>query len=38
MTRGPVERGAHAEAGLLAGLVARWREEPTPEQVCWQDL
>ncbi|GAB0185264.1 epimerase family protein SDR39U1 [Grus japonensis] len=23
---------------LLAGPVAPWREEPTPEQVCWQDL
>ena len=23
---------------LLAGPVDPWREEPTPEQVCWQDL
>ncbi|GAB0183389.1 AN1-type zinc finger protein 5-like [Grus japonensis] len=23
---------------LLAGPVALWREEPTLEQVCWQDL
>ncbi|GAB0209175.1 AN1-type zinc finger protein 5-like [Grus japonensis] len=23
---------------LLAGPVAPWREEPTSEQVCWQDL
>ncbi|GAB0204743.1 epimerase family protein SDR39U1 [Grus japonensis] len=23
---------------LLAGPVAPWREEPRPEQVCWQDL
>ncbi|GAB0190559.1 EH domain-containing protein 4 [Grus japonensis] len=23
---------------LLAGPVNLWREEPTPEQVCWQDL
>ncbi|GAB0191352.1 AN1-type zinc finger protein 5-like [Grus japonensis] len=23
---------------LLAGPVAPWREEPTLEQVCWQDL
>ncbi|GAB0185696.1 AN1-type zinc finger protein 5-like [Grus japonensis] len=23
---------------LLAGPVAPWREEPTPEQVWWQDL
>ncbi|GAB0182393.1 hypothetical protein GRJ2_000704600 [Grus japonensis] len=23
---------------LLAGSVDPWREEPTPEQVCWQDL
>ena len=23
---------------LLAGPVAPWREEPTAEQVCWQDL
>ncbi|GAB0186261.1 AN1-type zinc finger protein 5-like [Grus japonensis] len=23
---------------LLAGPVAPWREEPMPEQVCWQDL
>ena len=23
-TRGPVERGAHTEAGLLAGLVTPW--------------
>ena len=23
---------------LLAGPVAPWREEPTPGQVCWQDL
>ena len=29
-TRGPVERGAHAEAGLLAGLVTLWG--PTLEQ------
>ncbi|GAB0208702.1 AN1-type zinc finger protein 5-like [Grus japonensis] len=23
---------------LLAGPVDPWRKEPTPEQVCWQDL
>ncbi|GAB0203794.1 hypothetical protein GRJ2_002845000 [Grus japonensis] len=23
---------------LLAGPVDPWREEPTPEQICWQDL
>ncbi|GAB0181432.1 AN1-type zinc finger protein 5-like [Grus japonensis] len=23
---------------LLAGPVARWREAPTLEQVCWRDL
>ena len=23
---------------LLAGPVDPWREEPMPEQVCWQDL
>ncbi|GAB0208317.1 AN1-type zinc finger protein 5-like [Grus japonensis] len=23
---------------LLAGPVDLWREEPMPEQVCWQDL
>ncbi|GAB0179503.1 AN1-type zinc finger protein 5-like [Grus japonensis] len=23
---------------LLAGLVDPWTEEPTPGQVCWQDL
>ncbi|GAB0185548.1 AN1-type zinc finger protein 5-like [Grus japonensis] len=23
---------------LLAGPVDPWRQEPTPEQVCWQDL
>ena len=23
---------------FLAGPVDPWREEPTPEQVCWQDL
>ena len=30
-TCGPVERGAHAGAGLLAGLVTSW-EGPTLEQ------
>ncbi|GAB0181422.1 mitochondrial enolase superfamily member 1 [Grus japonensis] len=28
----PVERGAHTRAGLLAGLVDPWREDPTLEQ------
>jgi len=23
---------------LLVGSVDTWREDPTPEQVCWQDL
>jgi len=23
---------------LMAGPVGSWREEPTPEQVCWQGL
>jgi len=31
-TCGPVERGAHAEAGLLAGLVTLW-ETPMLEQL-----
>ena len=33
-TCGPVERGAHAGAGLLAGLVTPWvptMEQPVPE-------
>jgi len=33
-TCGPVERGAHARAGLLAGLVTPWGatlEQPVPE-------
>ena len=30
-TSGPVKRGAHARAGLLAGLVTLW-ERPTLEQ------
>jgi len=33
-TCGPVEIGAHAGAGLLAGLVTPWRpmlEQPVPE-------
>ncbi|GAB0205389.1 AN1-type zinc finger protein 5-like [Grus japonensis] len=33
---GPV--GSPHWSKLLAGPVASWREEPTLEQVCWQDL
>ncbi|GAB0179480.1 AN1-type zinc finger protein 5-like [Grus japonensis] len=30
--------GSPCWSRLLAGPVALWREEPMPEQVCWQDL
>ena len=30
--------GSPCWSRLLAGPVAPWREEPTLEQVCWQDL
>ncbi|GAB0184875.1 AN1-type zinc finger protein 5-like [Grus japonensis] len=30
--------GSPCWSRLLAGPVASWREELTPEQVCWQDL
>ena len=30
--------GSPRQSWLLAGPVASWREEPTLEQVCWQDL
>ncbi|GAB0205629.1 hypothetical protein GRJ2_003028500 [Grus japonensis] len=30
--------GSPCWSRLLAGPVAPWREEPRPEQVCWQDL
>ncbi|GAB0187535.1 AN1-type zinc finger protein 5-like [Grus japonensis] len=30
--------GSPCWSRLLAGPVAPWRKEPTPEQVCWQDL
>ncbi|GAB0208304.1 mitochondrial enolase superfamily member 1 [Grus japonensis] len=30
--------GSPCWSKLLAGPVDPWREEPTPEQVCWQDL
>ncbi|GAB0178683.1 AN1-type zinc finger protein 5-like [Grus japonensis] len=30
--------GSPCWSKLLAGPVAPWREEPTLEQVCWQDL
>ncbi|GAB0182452.1 epimerase family protein SDR39U1 [Grus japonensis] len=33
---GPV--GSPCWSKLLAGPVAPWREDPTAEQVCWQDL
>jgi len=33
---GPV--GSPCWSRLLAGPVDPWREEPTPEQVCWQGL
>ncbi|GAB0179482.1 AN1-type zinc finger protein 5-like [Grus japonensis] len=30
--------GSPCWSKLLAGPVDLWREEPMPEQVCWQDL
>ncbi|GAB0203842.1 AN1-type zinc finger protein 5-like [Grus japonensis] len=30
--------GSPCWSRLLAGPVAPWREKPTLEQVCWQDL
>ncbi|GAB0203369.1 AN1-type zinc finger protein 5-like [Grus japonensis] len=30
--------GSSCWSKLLAGPVDPWREEPMPEQVCWQDL
>ncbi|GAB0191968.1 EH domain-containing protein 4 [Grus japonensis] len=30
--------GSPCWSKLLVGPVAPWREEPMPEQVCWQDL
>ncbi|GAB0178853.1 hypothetical protein GRJ2_000350600 [Grus japonensis] len=30
--------GSPCWSKLLAGPVAPWREDPTPEQVCWQNL
>ncbi|GAB0181326.1 AN1-type zinc finger protein 5-like [Grus japonensis] len=30
--------GSPCWSKLLTGPVALWREEPTLEQVCWQDL
>ncbi|GAB0202867.1 hypothetical protein GRJ2_002752300 [Grus japonensis] len=30
--------GSPCWSRLLAGLLAPWIEEPTPEQVCWQEL
>jgi len=30
--------GAPCWSGLLPGPVDPWREEPKPEQVCWQGL